>query len=217
MERLKRLREPAAVVALVGLGLHLFLHMLPAAGTPVPAYLFAGDLAYVLADPALLALPTLLVLACWSADPTPHARRLTVAALVLTAAVLVVAVGAGVAAALLTPTEEGISVAIPTWLPSLLPGAIAVGAQIALLRRPALERAAGSPAELAPAEPEPADPQQQPTWTPDAAVGTVWRRAGDAGSQTPATRWDDPGPTDGGWGPVARVDPAPEPTRRADD
>jgi hypothetical protein len=67
------------------------------------------------------------------------------------------------------------------------------------------------PAEL---EPEPVDLDQQPGWTADEAVGTVWRRAGDAASERPATSWDAP-TTDGGWGePLPRGDAAEEPPRR---
>ena len=74
-----RLREPAAVVALVGVALHVVLSVLSAADSPVPVGRTLGDLAYRIADPVLLVLTALLV-ACWLPEPTPHARGLTVTA-----------------------------------------------------------------------------------------------------------------------------------------
>ena len=69
-----RLREPAAVVALVGVALHVVLSVLSAADSPVPVGPTLGDLAYRIADPVLLVLLTLLV-ACWLPEPrTPAAR-----------------------------------------------------------------------------------------------------------------------------------------------
>ena len=86
--------------------------------------------------------------------------------------------------------------------PPLIAGIVAVGSFLALLRRPLSNPASVPELESAEPEPEPVDPQQQPGWTPDAAVGTVWRRAGDAASQTPSTSWDSPGQTGDGWGPL---------------
>ncbi len=211
-----RLREPAAVVALVGVALHVVLSVLSAADSPVPVGPTLGDLAYRIADPVLLVLLTALLVACWLPEPTPHARGLTVTGLLLTAsllaAILVLAVVALTAASWPEGRERtAIYSALVT--PATVT-TICLAAQIALVRRPAQQPATPPAAELPAAEPEP-DPEQQPTWTPDAAVGTVWRRAGDAASQRPSTSWDSPGQTEGGWGPRSSPDPPPEPTRRA--
>jgi hypothetical protein len=211
MERLKRLREPAAVVALVALGLDLVTLLLPGSvGTSDPG-LVAANLAFALADPVLLLLLTALVVACWAGEPTPHARGLTIAGLVLTSVILAGVAASGIVALVLAPA--------PIWsafmlqaVPPLAVAVVALGTSIALLRRP-LPAPAPLP-ELEPAEPEPEDRLQQPGWMPDEAVGTVWRRAGDAASERPATSWDAP-VAGGGWGePTPSADAPAEPTRR---
>ena len=217
-----RLRQPMAVVALVGLALHLVLLLGLAVTGPGGSARSAADLAFTLADPVLLLLVTALVVACWVLVPTAQARGLTIAALVLIAVTLVAFVAAGVAAVI---AEETLAVAIllPRSVASVVTGIVALGATIALLRRPA----AGSTSLLHPepihaelgSEPEgePApDPELQPTWSTDQAVGTVWRRAGDASPQTAATDWDAPGPS-GGWGSSEpERDPHPEPRSRTE-
>ena len=215
MERLKRWREPAAVVVLVAVGLDLVALLLTAAARTSDPGLLAADLALALADPVLLLLLTALVVACWVAPPTPRARGLTIAALALTSVVLLGVAASGVAALVLAPTAIW-SASLLRAVPPLVAGVVALSASIALLRRP---RPAPVPVpELEAAEPEPApvDPQQQPAWTPDTAVGTVWRRAGDAASEGPATSWDSPD-AGTGWGePDPRPDAPAEPTRRTE-
>ena len=210
-----RFREPAAVVVLVALGLELALILVIAMSSGAPIEVTGLPLAYYLADPALLVLLTALVAACWVVDPTRHARGVTLAALVLTAGTLAAAGAFAVAGLVMVPAEGVLVPLLVRVVPPLAAGVVALGTSIVLLRRP---RPAPAPVpELAPAEPEPepVDPQQQPTWTPDAAVGAVWRRAGDAASQTPSTSWDSPGPSGGGWGPTTSPDTPAEPTRRA--
>jgi hypothetical protein len=209
MEHLLRLREPAAVVVVFGLGLHLALTVVGSTLSQAPGGL---------ADPALLILLTALVIACWVAAPTRHARGVTVAGLVLAILAVGSAVVFGVAALQYLPDAAAPLLAVSaSVLPSLVAGIIAAGAMITLLRTPRSAPAA-QPA-LPPAEPapEPVDPQQQPTWTSDAAVGTVWRRAGDAGSAQPATNWDAPAAGAGWWGPDTSADESTEATRRTTD
>jgi hypothetical protein len=216
MERLMRWREPAMVVVLVALGLHLVVVLLSAGLGSADLGPLAPDLAYALADPVLLLLLTALVVACWVAPAAPHARRLTIAALVVTVVTLVGVVAFAVLALVLAPPALWSSY-VPWALTAPAVGVVALGALIALLRRP-LSAAAPVP-ELEPAEPEPepVDPQQQPTWTSDTAVGTVWRRAGDAGSERPATSWDAPAAGGGSWGSDPDADGPAQATRRTTD
>ena len=210
-----RLRGPATVVVLVALGLHLVVVLLSAGLGSAHLGLLAPDLAYALADPVLLLLLTALVIACWVAPTAAHARGLTVAALALTLVTLVGVAVFGVLTAVRAPPDVWSTYLFRAVSPPVV-GVIAVGALIALLRRPP---AAPAPVlELEPAEPEPQpiDPEQQPTWTSDAAVGTVWRRAGDAGSERPATSWDAPA-AGVGWGPDPDADGPAQATRRTTD
>ena len=212
-----RLREPAVVLVLVVLALQLALILVLAMASGEPVEVTGLPLAYYFADPALLVLLTGLTVACWVVEPTPHARGMTLAALVLVAGTLAAAMAFAIAGLVMVQAEGVLVPLLVRILPTLAAGVIGLGTAITLLRRP---RSAARPVpELGPVEPEPepVDPQQQPTWTADAAVGTVWRRAGDAGSQTPATSWDAPGPSGGGWGPASSADPSPEPARRAEE
>lgn len=220
MERLKRLREPAVVLALAGSALHLVLGVVWAVGSPDPLGSTLASPAILVAESTLLLLLTALLLACRLVDPTPHARGLTVAGLVVTGALLIGVAALVVASTALAPEADGWD---PSFLPSMVAAltvaSISLAIQIILLREPVSQPVLAVPAELEPAEPEPepVDPQQQPEWTPDAAVGTVWRRAGDATSQRPATSWDASG-VGGGWEePDPGAETPTEPTRRAED
>jgi hypothetical protein len=226
VDRLKQLREPATVVALVGLALDCALTLFSLLLTPMPDDLLLVYAALGLGDPVLVTLLAALVATCWLADATPRARLLTVLGLVLIAGQLAMAVGLLVAGLVGLPTTA--------WpeLPSLVSGAIpwlttaviAVGLHLTLLRRPSI---AGTPAadsaELTtPAITPPADPQLQPGWSPDAAVGAVWRRAGDAAAGAPATSWDTTGQATGRWGspavetpPAASSEEPPDPVKSA--
>jgi hypothetical protein len=217
MEGLKRLREPAAVIALLGLAVHLALSGLWAVRSPAPPGSTLTTLAILIVPPVLLVLLTALLLACSLGGPTPHARGLTVTGLGLTVALLV---GAGALAVASLTTAPGAD----SWRLAFLAGLVApvtvavisLATQVALLRRPVSDTATVPRAELesVPPDPEPVDPQHEPTWTSDAAVGTVWRRAGDAASQRPATSWDAPGQSGGWWEAEPDPDPPAETTRR---
>lgn len=221
-----RLRQPMAVVALVGLALHLALHLVLLLGLAAAARgdgeRWAGDLAFTLVDPVLLLLVAALVLACWVAVPAPRARGLTVAALVLVALTLVAFVAAGVAAVIVGETVF-LAILLPQSVASLVTGIVALGTVIALLRRPAALpapalRTGPIPVELGSeqeGEPVP-DPELQPTWSSDQAVGTVWRRAGDASPQTAATDWDESGEAGGWWSTERDRVPLPEPPGRTE-
>jgi hypothetical protein len=209
VDRLKQLREPATVVALAGLALHFALTLVYFVLAPASFDLLLVDLALSLVNPVLVALLAVLVATCWMADATPRARGLTVLGLVLTAALLATAVGLLVAGVVRAPADArpGMLAVFLGVVPWVTTAVIALGVFVALLRRPV---AAAAPTAVEQVEsttqpiPPPAvDPQLQPGWTPDAAVGAVWRRAGDAAAGAPATAWETPGQTAGWWGPPA--------------
>ncbi len=224
-----RLRQPVTVVALVALGLHALLLVLQLRERSLPEGWELGSLASAIIDPLLLVLLTAAVVTCWLGAPTRAARGLTLAASVVTALLSAAVLGLAVAAvvAMPWPSEFGgpaLEVDFYRWLlPPLTVAAISLAVQIALLGRPAAQSAPDP--ETAPirselgSEPEgePApDPELQPTWTTDQAVGTVWRRAGEASPQTAATDWDAAGETGGWWSSGPDREPAQEPGTRTE-
>ena len=219
MDRLKQLREPAAVVTLVGLALHFALTLIYFLVAPASFNLFLVDLALSLVNPVLVALLAVLVASCWIPEATPRARGLSLLGLILTAGMLATALGMLVAGLVREP-EGALSGLVSVFggvVPWLTTAVIALGVYLALLRRPSIAASPAATAEVAPPEPVPAapvDPQLQPGWSPEAAVGTVWRRAGDAAAGAPATSWDPPGTsgdppgqTTGWWGPAPGKEP----------
>jgi hypothetical protein len=214
VDRLKQLREPAAVVALVGLTLHFALTLVYFVLAPASFDLLLVDLALSLVNPVLVALLAVLVATCWLADTTPRARGLTVLSLVLTAALVATAVGLLVAGVVRAPADArtGMVAVFLGVVPWLTTAVLALGVFVALLRRPMVAAIPVAVEQIEPAQPVPApavDPQLQPGWTPDAAVGSVWRRAGDAAAGAPATTWETPGQTAGWWGPPPKSETPP--------
>ena len=211
VDRLKQLREPAAIIALVGLALHFALTLAYLVLVSTSDGVLLADLAFSLMNPVPVALLAVLVATCWVADATPRAKGLTVVGLILTAVLLVTITGLLVASVVWAAVDVGagmFTVFLGT-VPWLTTAVIALGVFVALLRRPSVAASPAVTAELVPSEPVPAppvDPQLQPGWSPDAAVGTVWRRAGDAAAGAPATSWDSPGQTAGWWGPASAMD-----------
>jgi hypothetical protein len=217
VDRLIRLREPATAVVLVGLAVHLGLTLAYFLLAPEFENLPLVDLALSLGSPVLVALLAVLVTTCWMAEATPRARGLTVLSLVLTAGLLVTATGLLVAGLMQGfDVGAGLFSVFRGFVPWLATAVIAVGVFVTLLRRPsaAVTPTAADAVETV-AEPEavpapPPDPQLQPGWSPDAAVGAVWRRAGDAAAGAPATRWDATGQPADWWGPGSATDAPPE-------
>jgi hypothetical protein len=217
VDRLKQLREPATVVALVGLTLHLALTLAYFLLAPEFENLPLVDLALSVGSPVLVALLAVLVTTCWMAEATPRARGLTVLSLVLTAGLLVTAIGLLVAGLMqVFDVGAGLFSVFRGFVPWLATAVIALGVFVTLLRRPAaLVTPTVADAVEAAEEPQaipapPADPQLQPGWSPDAAVGTVWRRAGDAAAGAPATSWDATGRTADWWGPTPTKEAPPD-------
>jgi hypothetical protein len=213
VDRLKRLREPATVIALVGLALHLVLAVVYLLVAPTSDDLLLVELAVGLGNPLLVALPAVLAATCWLAEATPRARTLTMLGLLLTCVLLAFGSGLLIAGVVRTPADAriGLLAVLLRGIPGLTVAVLALGLFIALLQRPSVAPAPVMVAELEQVEPPapvpaaPADPQLQPGWSSDAAVGAVWRRAGDAAAGAPATSWDATANATG-WSPI----PTPE-------
>ena len=202
------------MVALAGLALHVALTGLFYLLAPVSFDLLLVDVALGLVSPVLVALLAVLVASCWLADATPHARGLTVFGLVLTAGLLATAVGLLVAGLVAAPAEArfGMVTVFLGVVPWLTTAIIALGMFVALLRRPSVAVTPAAAEEEVPGQPVPApaaDPQLQPGWSPDVAVGAVWRRAGDAATGAPATSWETPDKPAGWWGPPPAIETPP--------
>jgi hypothetical protein len=215
VDRLKQLREPAAVIALVGLALHFALTLSYFLLTPEFENPPLVDLSISVGSPVLVALLAVLVAACWMPEATPRVRGVTVFSLVLTAGLLVTAISLLVAGLMQgVEVHAGLFLVFRGFVPWLTTAVIAVGVFVALLRRPSAaatpEAADAMDSATEPVPAAPADPQLQPGWSPDAAVGAVWRRAGDAAAGAPATSWDATGRTADWWGRTPAKNPPPE-------
>lgn len=193
----------------------------------------AGVISYRASDPVLVVTLTALVASCVLAGPTPRARELASAALVVIGVSLIVALVFALIG--LTP---GDAVGVVNTLDQLVVLAVPVLAMVALARLRQLVPAsvaggearsistAAQPAMPQPPAPTPIDEQYQPSWLPDTAAGAAWQRAGDAAAGAPASGWgtpgqgggwqvepgtpSQPGPPAGGWHP----DPGPDQGRR---
>ena len=228
-DSLQKLREPAAVVLLVVLGLRLllgvvtFLVLARGSDDDTLAYLSRstyGDNTFALASFSLAGtvldvltalLLVALVASCVLWRPTPHARQLALAALVLISLAVVVALVAG----LLWLSGVGLSMAaladfgrLVLGLPLLVLAALvlwrllpetAPGAAPATTRE--LSSSPGAPAPApAPAELPAARPADEPTWQPEEASGAAWLTAGDAATGAAASGWGTSA-EQGGWVP----------------
>ncbi|HYP45161.1 MAG TPA: hypothetical protein VEQ66_08205 [Propionibacteriaceae bacterium] len=234
---LHTLREPAVVVLLVVLGLRLllglvtFLLLARGAGDDTLAHLSRGTYgdnplalaSFSLATTVLDLLTALvlvgLVASCVLWRPTPHARQLTLAALVLVSLAVVVALAAGLM--WLTGVDLGMGALadfgrLMLGLPLLVLAALTLGR---LLPATAIDAAANRPRELSqadgtqPSSPPPAElpaaqPSTQPTWQPDEAAGAAWTTAGDAATGAAASGWGTSAER-GGWVPQPTSQPAP--------
>ncbi len=222
---------PLAVVALAALTLVaaarvvLGLSEVGAGGSTAVA---AARLAPNGSDGALTVLVGVLVAACCVRPEVPAARRLAAWGAVLTAVSLVATV---LALALTSVEVAGWSL---VWLVPDVVVPVVVGAGLVALARPVrmdvLAEPTPAPAAAEDAsEPEP-DLELQPSWTPDAASGAVWRTAGEAARGAPASGWAEQGspwaaPAPGDWpgarssdrGDAARAAAAADPDGRPDE
>jgi uncharacterized membrane protein len=214
VDRLIRLREPATMVALLGLALHLVLTVAYLMAAPIADDVLLADLAVSLGNPLLVGLPAVLAATCWLGEVTPRARGLTVFGVLLTATVLAATAGVLIASMVLAPAgaTAGLLGVLLRGIPGLTVAALGLLVLLGLLRQPSVAVAAETDqvAELPRVSAVlPADPQLQPGWSPDAAVGAVWRRAGDAAEGAPATSWE-AAPDTSGWGPIPTADGPPQ-------
>lgn len=212
MESLSKLREPAALVVLVVLAVRVVMALVAAV-----VYLqsdfgdlssLAGLISYRASDPLLVVVMAALVVSCVLTGPTPRARGIATASLVVVGVSLIVALvfalavlGSGDAVGLMSTLDQLATLALPVLclivivkVRQLLPAGASTSATypVAAVAQP------GPPPVAAPV-----DEQYQPSWLPDTASGAAWHRAGDAASGAPASGWGTPGQA-GGW----QVDPS---------
>ncbi|HOB05407.1 MAG TPA: hypothetical protein PKM36_09085 [Propionibacteriaceae bacterium] len=204
IDRLKRFREPAAIVALLVVlfqcGATIVRFVIEARTAPVTTVMRGTTGLFGLVDAMVL---TALTLSCVMVVPvTRWAKQLTLVSAVIMAigalSGLVLLVGA-----LLDPAgwfsrfleslggiAEIVFKALFAWL--LWNGFRAV---VELENEPAAAPVPVVPDQTA----VPPDPTRAPTWSADAATGVVWRRAGDAATGAAAATYD---PGAGGWTPA---------------
>lgn len=207
MESLKKLREPAALTALIVVAARLLNALVSAAiyaGHDGVSNV-AGLIAYRAADATLIAVATALVASCVLADRTRHASALTIAGSIVVGAATL----AGLSFALLMLGTPGDTFVVDT-IELLFNLAVPVLCLILLIRLALLRPAgavAGQPYAIqadGPGFDRPAiavpEPQYQPTWQPDVAAGAAWQTAGEAAAGAPASGWGTPG-QQGGWQP----------------
>jgi hypothetical protein len=196
-------------VALIGLALHFALTLVYFLLAPASFDLLLVELALRLVNPVLVALLAVLVASCWKPEATSRARGLTVLSLLLTAGLFATALGLLLAGVLRAPADAraGMFAVFLGVVPWVTTAVIAIGVFVALLRRPSVAATPALVEAAAPVSTPAVDPQLQPGWSPDAAVGTVWRRAGDAAAGAPATSWEAPGQTAGWWGAAPAIEP----------
>lgn len=217
VESLKRLREPAAFVVLVALGVRLLLGVLSlfvlATEDRLGSFTAASrSVASWITDPLAAVVLFALVASCVLFERTPRARLLTGASLI----VVVTGVGLTLLLALIGVAAQGGINRAPSFLVLLadlaVPALAALGlyrlyqGQPAAARPPALPAGSpgGQPASYWPASEEAEQPP--PTWQPDQAAGAAWNTAGEAATGAAASGWGTPGES-GGWSPVPRSQP----------
>ena len=215
MENLLAIRVPAAIVALLILGLRIITAIVGTvvySGTEPGGFaLSAGEFAYRTVDSALVVILVLLVASCVVVNPVRGARSVTRASAVVVGLSILVAL----TLAILGASRGGVTVGLDALDTALLLAAPLLGF-IVLVRllelAPAPTHPDGPETDAARsaggaedhADREPADPALQPTWQPDVAAGAAWHTAGDAAAGAPASGWGRPGES-ADWAP--RADP----------
>jgi hypothetical protein len=217
VESLKRLREPAAFVVLVALGVRLLLGVVSlfvlATDDRLGSFTAASrSVANWITDPLTAVVLFALVASCVLVERTPRARLLTWASLIVVATGVVLTL---LLALIGVAAQGGINRA-PSFLVFLADLAVPALAAVGLYRlyqgqpAPARPQAlpagspGGQPASYWPGSEEAEQPQ--PTWQPDQAAGAAWNTAGEAATGAAASGWGTPGES-GGWSPVPRSQP----------
>ncbi|HEY5822141.1 MAG TPA: hypothetical protein VIT20_09210 [Propionibacteriaceae bacterium] len=211
MDTLKRFREPLVMVVLVILGLRVPLALVTAGAYAAEDSSdgisgIAALVAYRAGDPALVVLLTALIASCVLVDPTPRARGLSLAALI----VVGVSVLVGLVFGSLTFLQ-----ASSIWLANAVDVLVGLAAPVVcmfllfrfhVLGRDSAARANPYALPATPTVPQLETPRYEPTWQPDVAAGASWQTAGDAAAGAPASAWGTPG-QQGGWQPQPPAQP----------
>ena len=218
MTGIARWRGRAALVALLALTVDVLarplgLVLAAAAGADVGR---GGVLALLLPGPgtfALLLTAGLLVGSGFLAPVVAPRRGLALWGGLLAAAVVLfglVAVGAELGTGPLSLTAWSLVTTLAALAVPLL-----VGWGLLVLRRgDGAAAAVALPAEPTPVPEEQPDPELEPTWTPDAASGAVWRTAGEAARGASPARWEEADDA-GRWSPAPReITPGPSSEER---
>jgi hypothetical protein len=222
MDALKRWRQPAAFVVLGALVARLGISIV---GLVVlsgeegfsSAPLAASPVAFLAMDNSGLLALALLVAACALRDPTPQARPLAAASVVVS--VLSMTLTLVLALVGLVVGWGGPVLDVLALLTSLVAPAVATVGLVLVWRHLA---SAGRAIRMGPDRSTPSlppaptptpteDPRSAPTWQPHEASGVVWHTAGAAASGAAASAWGDPDGT-AGWNPVpgpAQLPPGP--------
>ncbi len=215
VENLMRLREPAAWVVIgvtavsIVLSVVRFVLALTTSDTTFSAA--AQDVALGAMSLTLVLAVVAVVLVSVFHAPVAGARRLVLAA----ATVVTIGTVLTVLGALLgLPASAGTLAVVLEVLGGLLDIVLKIVGAVTLwlIHRgmsagrievaPAVVTGPDAGAEVEASAPE-AKPQTGPTWTPDAAAGTVWTSASDAASGAEPSGWGVPGSASG-WHPVTR-------------
>ncbi len=215
VENLMRLREPAAWVVIgvtavsIVLSVVRFVLALTTSDTTFSAA--AQDVALGAMSLTLVLAVVAVVLVSVFHAPVAGARRLVLAA----ATVVTIGTVLTVLGALLgLPASAGTLAVVLEVLGGLLDIVLKIVGAVTLwlIHRgmsagrievaPAVVTRPDAGAEVEASAPE-ATPQTGPTWTPDAAAGTVWTSASDAASGAQPSGWGVPGSASG-WHPVTR-------------
>ena len=207
VENVLRLREPAAWIVVgvtaVSIVLAFVRFVLALTRGGVGLWVAAQDVALQAMSLTQVLAIVALVIACVFHAPVPRSPRLVlVAATVVTVGTLFTVFGAilGVSA------SAGALAALLEVLGGLLDIVLkSVGAVTLWLihRGMSAGRIRVTPAVVTEPDGLPADSTAAPTWTPDAAAGSVWTSASDAASGALPSGWGVPG-AESGWHPVSR-------------
>jgi hypothetical protein len=210
MEKLLALRVPAAIVALLILGLRVVAAIVGtvvySGDRPAGSVISAAEFSYRTVDPALVVLLVLVVASCILVSPVRPARALARAGALVVGLSVLVALGLAVLGASRGGAGgDGVTLGLAT-LDTLLLLAVPLLGFVFLVRLLELAPVPGrldepeaNPAvttggldDQVSADPAP-DPALEPTWQPDLAAGAAWHTAGDAAAGAPASGWGTPG------------------------
>ena len=201
MDGLRRLREPAALSVIAVLLIQVLIAWV--------GYVAYGTVRSPMPETLTILVLGLIVASCVLGQRTPHARMLTMAALMVSMLSILTSVTLAIMAPVTGPEPLAIA-----WLELVLELVVPVLVIIGLATLLGSQRAAAHPlaaadtalespanVQAAPMDPAPAalpSSELEPVWRPDDASGVAWHTAGDAALGAPAAGWGTPGES-GGW------------------